>query len=89
MREIKRIRAFTDWAPFFRYLHLTPPSDAALLEWLHRAAANSARKRYHRPDDFVRELRVKSEEKAARRAARDAGRAEAMDPEARYLDLEE
>lgn len=52
MREVKRIRSFADWGSFFHYIHVRPPTEQALLDWLQRAQANSERRRYHRPGDF-------------------------------------
>lgn len=53
LREVKRIRSFADWGSFFVYVGVRPPAEPTLLEWLHRAQDNSARKRYHRPSDFA------------------------------------
>ena len=53
MREVKRIRSFVDWGSFFTYIHVRPPSEPELLDWLKRAQSNSERKRYHRATDFA------------------------------------
>ena len=53
MREVKRIRSFQDWGSFFAYIHVRPPSEPELVDWLRQAQAHSERKRYHRPGDFV------------------------------------
>jgi len=67
LAECKRIQKVDQWETFFWKINLTPPAEGTLVHWLHESLRNSARRKYHNPDDFTPEaiaLRKKLERQA-------------------------